>query len=98
MASSGVVCGSYSKHLNWLWKVTSRSVEESLGDIAAKLGQSKSSLFALPAREGYLVFVTSEDQIREVENSSIDQLSFHQAMEDVCPYYNKSFKAQSISY
>lgn len=47
--------------------------------------QSQSTLFAIPAREGYLVFVTSEDQIREVENSSIDQLSFHQAMEDVCP-------------
>ncbi|KAI4200985.1 MAG: hypothetical protein LQ350_003554 [Teloschistes chrysophthalmus] len=44
--------------------------------------QSKSNLFAVPAREGYLVFVTSENQIREVENSPIDQLSFHQAMED----------------
>ncbi|CAD6584120.1 MAG: hypothetical protein ASARMPRED_001602 [Alectoria sarmentosa] len=44
--------------------------------------QSQSNLFAIPAREGYLVMVTSEDQIREVENSSPDQLSFHQAMED----------------
>ena len=48
--------------------------------------QSRSNLFAVPAREGYLVFATSEDQIREVENSSIDQLSFHQAMEDVGPH------------
>ncbi|KAL8639240.1 MAG: hypothetical protein Q9226_008894, partial [Calogaya cf. arnoldii] len=44
--------------------------------------QSLSKPFAIPAREGYLIFVTSEDQIREVENSPIDQLSFYQAMED----------------
>lgn len=52
---------------------------------AANWRQSRSKLFAIPAREGYLVFVTSEDQIREVENSAINHLSFHQAMEDVCP-------------
>ncbi|KAL8890597.1 MAG: hypothetical protein Q9192_005851, partial [Flavoplaca navasiana] len=45
--------------------------------------QSGANVFAVPAREGHLVFVTSEDQIREVENSPIDQLSFHQAIEDV---------------
>ncbi|KAL8821170.1 MAG: hypothetical protein Q9223_000732 [Gallowayella weberi] len=44
--------------------------------------QAGSSAYAVPAREGHLVFVTSEDQIREVENSPIDHLSFHQAMED----------------
>ena len=51
--------------------------------IRADATQSGSNAFAIPAREGHLVFVTSEDQIREVENSPIDQLSFHQAMEDV---------------
>ncbi|KAL8835942.1 MAG: hypothetical protein Q9176_006626 [Flavoplaca citrina] len=51
--------------------------------IKADATQSGSNAFAIPAREGHLVFVTSEDQIREVENSPIDQLSFHQAMEDV---------------
>ncbi|KAI4224915.1 MAG: hypothetical protein L6R36_004315 [Xanthoria steineri] len=44
--------------------------------------KSRSQPFAIPAREGHLVFVTAEDQIKEVENSPIDQLSFHQAMED----------------
>ncbi|KAL8804076.1 MAG: hypothetical protein Q9182_002789 [Xanthomendoza sp. 2 TL-2023] len=47
-----------------------------------KILQAGSSAYAVPAREGHLVFVTSEDQIREVETSPIDHLSFHQAMED----------------
>ncbi|KAL8993146.1 MAG: hypothetical protein Q9169_006567 [Polycauliona sp. 2 TL-2023] len=44
--------------------------------------QAGSDVYAIPAREGHLVLVTSEDQIREVENAPIHQLSFHQAMED----------------
>ena len=50
-----------------------------------KKRKSRSRPFAIPAREGHLVFVTAEDQIKEVENSPIDQLSFHEAMEDVSP-------------
>lgn len=45
--------------------------------------QSNSAPYAIPARESYLVFVSSEGHIKEVENSPQDQLSFHQAMEDV---------------
>ncbi|MCJ1424276.1 hypothetical protein MMC29_002163, partial [Sticta canariensis] len=44
--------------------------------------QSNSAPFAIPARESYLVFVTSEEHVREVENSPQDRLSFHKAMED----------------
>ena len=57
--------------------------------IPAKIGsQSKSSPFAILARESYLVFVSSEEHIREVENSPQDQLSFHKAMEDVRHHRN----------
>lgn len=53
----------------------------------AKTGwQSNSAPFAIPARESYLVFVTSEEHVREVESSPQDQLSFHKAMEDVCDH------------
>lgn len=45
--------------------------------------QSNSAPFAIPARESYLVFVSSETHIKEVENGPQDHLSFHQAMEDV---------------
>lgn len=55
-----------------------------MGTITKKR-KSDSQPFAIPAREGHLVFVTAEDQIKEVENCPIDQLSFHQAMEDVSP-------------
>lgn len=48
--------------------------------------QSNSAPFATPARESYLVFVSSEGHIREVESSPQDQLSFHRAMEDVHDY------------
>lgn len=45
--------------------------------------QAKGEPFAIPALDEYQVFVSSEGHIAEVNESSQDHLSLHDAMEDV---------------
>ncbi|PQE02872.1 cytochrome P450 protein [Rutstroemia sp. NJR-2017a BBW] len=57
--------------------------------------QSKGEPFSVPALSEYQVFVSSEKHIQEVNESSQDQLSLHEAMEDVRAILNSSCVARN---